>query len=101
MVHHPTKTVALATLPKEILLPRCGAAGGEDCGEVRQTSELVAQRQLNLANRAYNVKATTPGNAKGTVCKGAVTRAKNMAVKSVWNINLKYNGLPFVYGGAF
>jgi hypothetical protein len=68
---------------------------------VRQTSELVAQGQLNLANRAYNVKATTPGNAKGTVCKAAVTRAKNMAVKSVWNVDLKDDGLPFIYGGSF
>jgi hypothetical protein len=74
---------------------------GEDFSEVCQASELVAQRQLNFANRAYNVIATTPGNAKGTVCEAAVTRAKNMAVKSVWNINLKNKRLLFIYGCAF
>lgn len=65
------------------------------------TSELVAQRQLNLANRAYNVIATTPGNAKGTISDVPVTRAKNMAVESVWNVNLKDDGLIFMYGCAF
>ena len=78
-------------LPKKLLLPQCGAAGGEGFGDVCQASELVAQRELNLANRADNGTATTPGIAKRIVYNAPITRAKNMAVKSVWNINLKNN----------
>src|ERR1700693_218790 len=78
-------------LPKNLLLPQCGAAGGEGFGDVCQASELVAQRELNLANRADNGTATTPGIAKRIVYNAPITRAKNMAVKSVWNINLKNN----------
>lgn len=73
---------------------------GEGFNEECQGLELVAQRELNLANGAYNGEVTL-GSTKCIVSNSTIKRAKDMAVESVWNINLKNNGLIFAYGCAF
>src|SRR5580700_2971697 len=98
MVHH-TRRVRILQPPQEA--PCRGVKPRQEKISVKfLTSELVAQRKLNLANRAYDGKIAL-GGAKCKVCDATIQSVKDMAVEGIGNINLEDNRLPFIYGSTF
>ena len=100
IVHHPAKAEVLGDGLKKLLPTRRPRQEEVFFVAVCLPSEFVPQRELYLASRAHDSKVPF-GGTEITVRNAAIKRAKNVAIKGIWYINLKNDGLMLEYGCPF